>query len=261
MRKIFSNIFLLFVIFFVSKSACNIKEERVKEWCHYISNSNEPSILIFNRLMKCGSSTMNSIISKLQTNQIATNQPSFYFHSQNGIEWRRTKSIDLYQSLQKILKDSNQSRMIIEGHFEWKSFESIKTSQMEYFQLLRNCPDRHTSNFFYRLPSHGKKIDLTTLTCLLNESCVEQIEDINSMIPDDYSISFCGKPCQANQAIEFVKPKQGKFILVGLLEYFIQFLEILECVYPTFFSNVMNLPNLLRVLIYSLLLLLLMLHL
>jgi hypothetical protein len=183
---------------------------------------------------------MNSIISRLQKIK-----PSFYFHSQNGVDWQRMNPEPLYESLQQILKSSNYSRMVVEGHFSWKDFGDIKVD-MEYIQLLRNCPDRHTSNFFYRLPNNGKDLEPKLLTCLLNERCINEMTDIMYMGTNDYSETFCGgRPCDIQSVVEHIQPPSlGQFAVVGLLEYFFEYLEMLECVYPSIFEGVLALPKL-----------------
>jgi hypothetical protein len=211
------------------------------QWCRYIHSTPEPEVIIFNRFMKCGSSTMNSIISRLQKIH-----PSFYFYSQNGVDWQRAKPDQLYQSLQEVLRASNHSRMVVEGHFPWKDFGDIKVN-MEYIQLLRNCPDRHTSNFFYRLPNHGKDLQPQLLSCLLNEKCINEKTDIMYMGTNDYSETFCGGPCNVPSVLEHIHPPGlGQFTVVGLLEHFLEYLEMLECVYPSIFRDVLALPKLLQ---------------
>ena len=184
---------------------------------------------------------MNSIISRLQRIH-----SSFHFYSQNGVDWQRTKPEPLYHSLQHVLRASNHSRMVVEGHFPWKDFRDLKVS-MEFIQLLRNCPDRHTSNFFYRLPNHGKDLQPKELSCLLDERCVNEMTDIMYMGTNDYSETFCGGPCSVQGVLEQIHPPGlGQFAVVGLLEHFPEYLEMLECVYPSIFRGVLTLPKLLQ---------------
>lgn len=210
------------------------------KWCSYIHNSPEPELIIFNRFMKCGSSTMNSIISRLQNKH-----SRFYFHSQNGVDWQKNSPEKLHQSFTQILQNSNTSRMVIEGHFNWKDF-GLLNSNLEYIQLLRNCPDRHTSNFFYRLPNHGKDLKPKLAACLLEEQCVNSFPDLQYMGTSDYSETFCDWRCSTTEEVleRLHPPGRGQFSIVGLLEYFSEYLEMLQCIYPTVFEDVFSLPNL-----------------
>jgi hypothetical protein len=218
------------------------EESSLIQWCQYVHSTPEPDMIIFNRFMKCGSSTMNLILSHLQQAH-----SSFYFHSQNGVDWQKQGPKPLYASLQHILRSSNHSRMVVEGHFSWKDFGDLKVS-MEYIQLLRNCPDRHTSNFFYRLPNHGKALDPTLRSCLFDEQCVLANPDIIYMGTDDYSETFCGWPCDTKSALDRLHPPGPRqFSVVGVLEQFRDYLEMLECVYPTIFRGVLDLPHLLNI--------------
>jgi hypothetical protein len=219
-----------------------IEESSLQQWCRYVHNSPEPDMIIFNRFMKCGSSTMNSILSQLQKTH-----SSFHFHSQNGVEWQKQDAKEIYESLELVLRASNRSRMVVEGHFSWKDFGDLKVS-MEYIQLLRNCPDRHTSNFFYRLPNHGKDLSPALRSCLFNEQCVMDNPDIIYMGTHDYSETFCGWPCETKSALERLHPPGPRqFSVVGVLEQFRDYLEMLECVYPSVFRGVLDLPHLLQI--------------
>mmetsp|Transcript_23002 Transcript_23002/g.33641 ORF Transcript_23002/g.33641 Transcript_23002/m.33641 type:complete len:330 (-) Transcript_23002:128-1117(-) len=236
--------FVYFILFLSAHLCEDLSDELTpREWCRYINESPEPDIIVFNRYMKCGSTTMNTIISRQERLQRTLNKRSFRFVSQDGAFWNRHSSHAVLDKLAELRRSANNLTIVVEGHFLWKNFsDTTSPFRIEYMQLLRNCADRHTSNYFYRLPDHGRNLDMhpDVLRCLLDKSCISKDTDLQHMSTSEYSDSFCGMPCSPEDALVNISPENGRYSAVGTLEHFNKYLELLECVFPSVFGGVLN---------------------
>ena len=198
--------------------------------------------LVYNRVPKCGSRTTRYLFARL-----AKENKFIYIYGKGGEKGYNDNEI-AQLSVSKALQ-STESGIYIK-HMDFINFKTLGLSKTYlYLNLIREPLARFVSAFyFYRTPSKvvkkGHSVDRVNVT--LNK-CVEtnykectQAEHIFRIVP-----FFCGYdprchvPSQwaLNQAVKNV---ETYFPVVGYLENYNQFLELLEYVWPQFFHGARN---------------------
>jgi hypothetical protein len=239
----------------------------VSKWCHYVKHTPEPDLLFYNRIPKSGSSTMLDILMHNQLNisnmldLINTNNTYWKFHD------TPEKSKQLYDLVRLSYRPGK--KILLSGHvpyfpFNMSSVTGTSNARMEYINTLRNCSERFVSNFIYsaldcaaaKQAKHNKKIPeynmhnfgATNITaCILNNTCLHQSPLFQNLFPDVVSHFILGEDNRHFQYSKqkqnvaelntIMEPREGNLIAFGLAEHFEESLELLECVYPTFFHG------------------------
>jgi hypothetical protein len=138
-----------------------------EQWCkHFQTYPEEPDILLYPRMPKCGSSTLEELISTLAkvNNFTAIRSPPQLWKNFDINTTARSEFINLVNaSIQK-----HKQRVVIDGHFEQITFEPHEMLAFNYnrlkngainkhrrhvesMQFVRDCVNRSTSLFFYEL--------------------------------------------------------------------------------------------------------------
>lgn len=113
-------------------------ETDARRWCQHISTTPEPSVLFYNRIPKCGSSTMIDIIKR----QIKVmHKPIYYYYLSS--QWWSSYAMNgekdkLYNYLKiRFFRDRNAQMRVVVGHTNFFPFSTRKVGQdsMEYMQV------------------------------------------------------------------------------------------------------------------------------
>jgi len=235
-----------------------------KHWCEYLQKTPEPDIILYNRLAKCGSTTIKMLFSTLSSKN------NFVSHSVDKIYWR---DLDLDKKLRtNFLTEindimSSNDKLVVDGHWFHTEFSNneLKGVSFENIQLLRECKSRKHSKFFYGLfdssdAVHAKSLgdkayekfkheyirsDISVNACLKDYDCIKGTRKFDR---SDLEIrALCGSTCKdlnlgddINGAYKNTHDPNS-FTIIGSLEKFPEFLEMLECAYPTILENIKDL--------------------
>ena len=120
-----------------------------KNWCDYLQSTPEPDIILYNRLAKCGSTTMKMLFTTL-----SEQNGQFVSHSVDKVFWR---DLDIDKDLRtKFLAEVNDimaesEKLVVDGHWFHTQFSSteLKGVSFENIQLLRECKSRYHHHHHY----------------------------------------------------------------------------------------------------------------
>jgi hypothetical protein len=139
-----------------------------EQWCQYLQTyPEEPDVLLYPRMPKCGSSTLEEVIATLSkpNNFIAIQTQAEFWKNLDGNLTIKHSFLDLINHSIK----HHKKRIVIDGHFEHVFFQSDdilsfdgkqrpnhnnkkkRRRAMESIQLIRDCTSRSASMFFYEL--------------------------------------------------------------------------------------------------------------
>ena len=235
-----------------------------KHWCEYLQTTPEPDIILYNRLAKCGSTTMKMLFSTLASKN------NFVSHSVNKIYWQ---DLDLDKKLRtKFLTEindimSSNDKLVVDGHWFHTQFSNneLKGITFENIQLLRECKSRKHSKFFYGLFDSSEAVqaknlgekayekfkheyirsDVSVNACLKDYDCIKGSRKFDRA---DLEIrALCGSTCKDMNLGDDVTGAYinthdpHSFAVIGSLEKIPEFLEMLECAYPTILENIKDL--------------------
>jgi hypothetical protein len=268
-------VFILSTIILVTSS----KSERSKDlkfnanytedamnWCKYIKESDEPKVLLYNRVRKCGSSTMQYLYRQLaKENKFLTFTLERMFWTDLDASENshiRDKAVHLInEQRRENHRSTGNPRIVVDGHFWQTEFEyDTFHHKYEYTQLIRDCHGRRKSAFYYLLYDsvaayRAKKSNNSTayhkhilrtddpVHCLQHEKCLRNTgnELFSTNIPIELR-HICGSKCnkgyeEPNKSLLRVL-EPSKLTVLGLLENMTAYLEMLECAYPSFLHNI-----------------------
>ena len=278
-------------------------EADTRAWCSSVQSTPEPSLVFYNRIPKCGSSTMQGLFRKIAHYQHSTKSNSSHLKNVKAASttrplWSNQPSPqlqqDLYQFVNSQFTSSKNNLLVFDGHISFFPFNtsSIRlnsqvTNALEFTNVIRQCESRQQSGFFYTLyesvgarKAERKKQTSSYLLetlgldksenltqCLRNESCLLKSNKLNpsskariisTFMGDCSRKGGCSERQSQQQKKEEQKGKNGKEINIemvtqrevasvlnnvkansgvyktfGLIEYLTQYLEMLECVYPS----------------------------
>lgn len=243
-----------------------------REWCRYIRKTPEPQILVYNRIPKCGSSTVQRAVNIIESHSfgrlsyVAFNS-SYWGHNYDEDD---VAQAHLYEKLQADIMSTPNTTMVIDGHWPWHTIPQFDERKVGYFQMTRKCEDRALSSIKYSLFSSREarvakqfkysekylsKVLNTNLTdaqesvdaCLNSKECLE-----NSMLmqPNNpYSVVgglmakyHCGAKCVAEHEGSILKGSLNKvanpahgYTIVGLMENMQDSFRLFQCAFPTAF--------------------------
>ena len=258
----------------------NATLSQTKKWCHHMKHSKPPHILLYNRLPKSGSSSMQykfqqlSKLNKVLTWSTTDDYWIDFSHPNKSI--MRSRFVGNISSLRARYPFK---QIVVDGHWNQISINEFD-GEVEYFQLIRDCHSRRKSDYFFTLfdsvratKAKREKKYLDEVLQLLNLDAMNRFirrvppKDIIFECTQDYNClrksklitysadvelrSMCGYECQRMHSYSSNPILQGSisnmrnissFSIVGILEYFPQFLELLECMYPNF-QNITRITN------------------
>jgi hypothetical protein len=233
-------------------------------WCGYLSKTVEPKVLFYNRLAKCGSTTMFHLLRLLARRndfQYMFPGPGFYFDLDDP---NHEKSREQFIQLVNGQSVENDMTVVI-GHF-WQADFANDTIEFdyEYIQLVRECRSRRRSAFLYTLHNyleaekalkanesssflqHNFNITADPERCMHDIECLRNKTALTSTLP--YELSYvCGPKCNEGYEEPYKSllrvREPNKLTVLGVLENMTAYLEMLECAYPTFLRNISDIYN------------------
>lgn len=270
----YSLLFVAFITmtFFCAHLQSNELDKETLEWCSAIKGSPEPDLLYYNRIPKCASSTMLDLF-----RAVAREHGRVIAYDLDKSLWSDRPSLLLQQELYKDVNErifKPSTKLVFNSHTGYFPYNtsSIKYHKtIEQTQVLRECESRQISHFFYDiygvLPAkraalaHNssrfmqKKLELSSDTevapCLRSERCLANVirPDIKSNWIATYmggcssssNIGQCRDTSHQAAALvsENIKPT-GVYKTFGMSEHLYEYLEMLECVYPTMLRGIVK---------------------
>ncbi len=244
---------------FSSSVETSSKHASPKQWCQYLRKNPEPKLILYNRMAKCGSTTMENlfrvIASSKRSKLHSWSAPKAYWVDLDNSTTIRNNFIKAVNS-----KSTNMS-FIVDGHWEQYDFSrnSFGNKSFENIQLVRDCVARRRSMFFYSIYNsramtalkrklnssefeNAQKLRLNTdnlESCFNNYQCLTKPGAIERFSASDAELKMlCGSECkrrnlgnQSRGALANARDPKV-FTVIGSLSRFSEFLEMLECAYP-----------------------------
>lgn len=225
-------------------------------WCNISKTTPEPDLLIYNRIGKCGSTTIEKII-----DYIVSKYDEYKFYRVPERYWGidLDKNVDLRNDFIKSIRNQNkyQSKLFVSGHlhhtkYNPKDFSSRNDFNIQHMNILRNCPERRKSHFLFTtfdspmahraIASNPKLSKEQVYMKILNsnissDQCIQSRECLlnsqSSSLTDTYIDYFCASKCTSMHKSHIdgalyneLNPRE--YILMGILEYFKQFWKCLN---------------------------------
>lgn len=236
-----------------------------EQWCQYVASTPEPSLLFYNRIPKSGSTTMKAIIKRQNRNSFDNVPMPVEFWGQSyATKEAKNKVYDFINR-----NKHSRGKTVIDGHIQYFDFDARKISirdndRMEYMQVMRKCTDRSASNYYYAMYDNNRanaakrankyeqyKHDLFGTSdiykCKRNDTCIVKtpiFQNIGTNIISLYMVgSACGQDCKDSPLgkIEAARTQtaaaSGRYVTFGPIERLADYLEMLECVYPSYFKG------------------------
>lgn len=240
------------------------------EWCEYVQSTPEPALLFYNRIPKSGSTTMEAVIRRQRKELMEFD----YFPAPSKF-WDQdfstgTWPAKLYEYVNGQKQGSSRPMTVIDGHIQYFDFNMMKitkraNNRVEFMQLFRTCVDRAVSHYYFKIydcidankAKHEQRyekykqglfgtVDISACkqndTCLQNSGVFQRVS--TGMIAGYFSGASCAKPCSQVKKIgaarRNVAATSGRYVTFGPLELLSEYLEMLECVYPTYFSGIID---------------------
>ena len=244
-----------------------------EQWCNYVSSTAEPSAVLYPRMPKCGSSTIDELFLELSTKN------NFRFVKTPRKDWvdlehdRNARKEVLGFMKTNPFFGLGHSSVVIEGHFEKVIFKPEEfRSSFESIQLIRDCEGRLRSLFFYLLfqqkdatlaeragklnefianqlhypaATHNKTKPFHFTDCMNDVDCLRRFKFTDELHIHDGVKHICDTTC-IQQTGDVVKGAiynavHGEhFAVIGSLNHLEEYLEQLECVYPTLFKGIVK---------------------
>ncbi|CAF1987599.1 unnamed protein product [Rotaria magnacalcarata] len=244
----------MFIIIVTVYQLHAITEQPKKEKCVH---RNIPIAIIYNRVPKCGSTLMNTLLGL-----VFNKSHTFRFIRSRDYRNFRLSATDQLRLRQQILNYSrqvNSTPIVYERHFHFVDFGFEMNNNLFYINQLRDPLKRVLSSYDYT--RHNCKIAGSDGPCALKnrslinitiDTCVSTgdpswcISEANG-VPSAISF-FCGqlsicddtyKPITNYAALALAKSNIERYYpYVGLLEYIESSLELLEFSYPAIFRGI-----------------------
>ena len=240
-----------------------------KNWCKFVSTTKEPDILLYNRLSKCGSTTMKMLFDKMaeDNNVVSFAVPKDYWHNLDEDTVMRKS---LIKEIMGHVKKAKGNPVIADGHWFQTRFDSqvdFEGKAFENIQLLRECKSRRHSKFLYGLlDNHENKVrnekggksavnkyreeylssKMPLEECLKDYACLKGTRKFDKN--DTEIIFLCGSACEAkfkasgvydvNIGADLNAHNPDIFSVIGVLDYLGEYIEMLECAYPDMLKGI-----------------------
>lgn len=232
--------------------------------CSYLrANPNEPDIIVYNRMPKAGSSTMQILYSSLsKTNNFTRweTPPSF---------WGQINVTQFERDVILYLNTIDQRQLVIDGHWFQRKFNStLLNRNIEYVQLIRDSKSWIKSWIFYTTFN-----SLAAFKARENNSFDEYIKQKLNLNHSNYHLCFedynclrnanigfdpdslvpyvCGESCSelinnsnsssSSQAMLPTLNNPDAFVSIGVLSHLEKYLHVLECAYPNVLKGILDL--------------------
>ena len=227
--------------FVLSRSPVQLKnirepDDHFKATAAVLCQPKEPTVLVYNRVPKAGSSSMTSLLNKLSSK-----------HDFDLVGWFDMPSHD-YEKVREVIQTAlkKNRKTVVAQHFHFP--ELVDGDRVAYINVLRDPVSRCTSQYYYlrygdRDEKDRQKIidrygDLSIDECIQsgNRSCFN-CEGWKQ------SIFFCGrdgglcKKMSPNMILDKAKATIDAHYTVGVIEDFEGTVGVLERLYPSFFQG------------------------
>lgn len=236
------------------------------DWCDYIHNTPEPALIVYNRIPKCGSSTIQAFVDASVRN---SDGRITAWHAGRDYWYRSFDTDDgarkrLYKVIRKLFMKFPNGTLVVDGHWNWHTVKQ-RSRKVGYMQMVRECEDRAQSSLTYSLfdsenarlaKSNGdwdrylSKILKSNIThgkfqvCLKSAECLKK-STLRHQIHDGFMAKFfCAQNCMAqvgqsllNGAIDRVAQPRIGYDVVGVLELMKESLEMYQCAFPSIFDD------------------------
>ena len=190
--------------------------------------------IVYNRVPKCGSTTTLKLIKKLSNiNKFKLKRSKIY------LEWH-------VSSKEQEILVKNISRLeqpfLYDRHIYFIDFSIYGYTTPVYINLVRDPVERFVSSYYYERQVRKENYNPEAYKRTIN-TCVEEDHTEctlnNSLIALPF---FCGHDpvCQFPnmEALNRAKQNVVKYYgVVGLIEEYLPFLEVLSCVFPQYFKG------------------------
>ena len=238
-----------------------------EEWCRVIKSSPEPDIIFYNRIPKCASSTMLALYGARELKIRKTKAfESFNLHRKFWFDYPNpVLQEELYEEVNKHIQ-TPATKIVFNSHTGYFPFNqsAMKYQKLvEHTQVVRGCEARQMSASLYglygvmtrkkanrtKLYQHIQKhLSLTKESdvepCLSSEACLKK-----KMLPANKSnlIATYMGGCEHNncqsfsekvQAVQTNIQAKGAYKTFGMSEFLSEYLEMLECVYPSMLTSI-----------------------
>ena len=196
--------------------------------------SNNPDVLVYNRINKAGSTTTMDIIKRLSKMNNFTILTPMPYHDHKKLRNALFRAIE------------SGKRTVIMNHFDFPEF--MYSSKVAYINMMRDPVERFISEYYYlRAPRRGRLSEeyraehgnLSLEECIFGESKYTGncLGEFNVM-----AHYFCGMEsslCHTNdtQLREFSRLHLDSVYTVGVIENLQESLRMLEKQFPKFFKN------------------------
>jgi hypothetical protein len=235
------------------------------DWCRFLQSNPEPDFLFYNRMGKAGSTTMQSYFEKMsKANHFVTvNMERDFWVDFEIMTSKRSEFVKKMTSV--YLKHGNKT-VLANGHWAQFVFEPTHflSKRIEYIQLIRNCSTLARSIFLYslfesesarsaaanqldgNLTRIGKLLNVTNSStsirdCLQSDGCVESSHLLSRFESNELS-TLCGVQCHTNHSSAYGNLYSPHvFTVIGAIEYFDEYLTLLECAYPNILRGIVAL--------------------
>ncbi|XP_071818563.1 uronyl 2-sulfotransferase-like isoform X2 [Apostichopus japonicus] len=212
-------------------------------------------ILLYNRVPKCGSRTLLSLTDTL-AERYGYRKPAEIIVSRS--KWQnKNMEVPYHDIVRKRLRNAPVTS-VIHGHIYFIDFSRDKLvlphKRPIYLNLIRDPFDRLVSQYYFVRFGDGKFTNLKQLHKMthprhINESfndCVERDrpECIGPYVQSLMVNYFCGYGPECQQptegALEKAKQNVDKYVVVGVVEEYEDFLKVLEKLLPDFFGGILK---------------------
>nr|CAB3267573.1 uronyl 2-sulfotransferase-like [Phallusia mammillata] len=198
--------------------------------------------VVYNRIGKCGSRSLNTIIHSL------SKKNEFHFYTSPVGNVTRPKILDLMSEVRLI--ESMPTPMLYTRHIHFINFEKFGHQPPVYINVIRDPIERFVSQFYFKRygdnhmgmsrlarPWHDGERDLDINTCVLRNYSECSGLKLWYVVP-----YFCGQSpiCREPGRDALLRAKRhlvDNYLLVGVLEDFEGTLQVLEKLLPTYFNG------------------------
>ncbi|XP_038059547.1 uronyl 2-sulfotransferase-like [Patiria miniata] len=214
-----------------------------REWKVMFFRTQKEDALIFNRVGKCGSRTVISILQKLSDMN--------NFHLISSLVYNQTHLSTSWQGGIVRILEKVKTPYLFQRHLHFVDFTEFNAKQPMYINIIRDPLARFVSNYYFKRFGDGRSIrkykgsnetrDRSVTDCIVNghKECITS--GIIYIIP-----FFCGqlKKCRepTQWALDRAKENVEKhFVAVGILEDMENSFRVFEKVLPQYFTGAVQL--------------------
>ena len=213
-----------------------------------LNNTRDPRIVVYNRVPKTGGTSLVRIFEYLSSSnhfrvyQINISDPDLFLNPLNHKAF-----------VEKVSSTSHDTNLLIQGHFYHINFHKYGIlSNYVYINILRDPLERLVSIYYYLrfgddyLPEEQPFIITNDSSKYMTfDECVNahghdcQPKSLWTQIPFFCgSFAYCKTPGN-RQALETAKRRlTEEYLLVGVLEYFDEFVELLSRLLPNYLNGI-----------------------